>query len=316
MPIILPTGPLLSQLWNIQFDFFSKVRKEKSSMDDQEFARSLILHLYHEVTELMDGIGGSWKTHIRDGQPLKKTQVLGEVVDITKLAWEVAQVFGVTEEEFYQAFIDKSQVVEHRRKSMEFLTMKEQPKTIIFDIDGVLSMYPEAFIDFVNDVTGSHHHISALKSPDDLWMALGMSMEDYQKLKREFWEHDGGETMEPVPCAIETVKRIKSMGFAVVAVTSRNKKDLEKTELATYRWLRQYHLDFDGVYFEQDKARFIKHHIQRPVLVIEDNQVEVSRLHEAGIPSIIVYRPYTDGGVLVDNIPGIIGQMENGNGNS
>ena len=199
---------------------------------------------------------------------------------------------------------------------MEFLNMKEQPKTVIFDIDGVLSMYPEAFIDFVNDVTGSHHHISALKSPDDLWMAMGMSMEDYQRLKREFWEQNGGETMEPVPCAIETVKRIKSMGFAVVAVTSRNKKDLEKTELATYRWLRQYQLDFDGVYFEQDKARFIKHHIQRPVLVIEDNQVEVSRLHEAGIPSIIVYRPYTDGGVLVDNIPGIIGQMENGNGNS
>jgi hypothetical protein len=102
------------------------------------------------------------------------------------------------------------------------------------------------------------------------------------------------------------------MGFAVIAVTSRNKKDLEKMELSTYRWLRQYGLEFDGVYFEQDKARFIKHHIQKPLLVIEDNVIETKRMDEAGIPSIMVHRPYNLGGELIDNIPGIVKTMKGG----
>ena len=285
----------LGKLWKIQEDFYQKIRKEKMEMTDQEFAYSLILHLYHEVTELLDGVGGAWKTHIDDGVALKKSQVLGEVVDITKLAWETAQVFGITEEEFYQAFIDKSQVVENRRKANEFLNSDQGP-TIVFDVDGVLTQYPESFFAFVNDVTGSKYSVNDIKSPDNIWVEMGIPVAEYQKLKSAFWEQNGGEMMPPVAWPADTILYARDLGFKVIAVTSRDKKSLEKMELATYRWLDLWSIDLDGVFFDQDKARFIRRHIKSPCLFIDDNFVEVGRAREAGIESILVRRPYNPDG--------------------
>ena len=299
----------LDELWQVQRDFFDVVRAEKSDLTDQQFCYSLVLHLHHEVTELLDAIGGPWKTHIDDSNILRRPQVLGEVVDITKLAWEVAQVFEVTPDEFRTAFLEKSQVIEERRKSDRFLKSKEQPEMIVFDLDGVLSFYPEWFFRFINWAEGTRFKVEDLKSPDDLWTQIGITIEKYQSLKKKFWESGDASTMPTNADAVDFYMFCKRKGLATVLVTSRDRKGLEKMELDSYKWLKSAGFQFDGVFFDLDKARFIKRHFEHVVMVVEDNAFEVARMKEAGLPAHCLKRPYNKEGETFDDLKDILNKI-------
>ena len=323
---------MLEGMWDAQKKFYEKIRAEKAEMSDQQFCHSLVLHLHKEVSELLDAVGGQWKTHVNEETSIRKSQILMETVDITKLAWEAAIVAGVTPDEFFDAFMMKSTIVEWRRSNERLLNILKltidsaQKKTIVFDFDGVLVYYPEGFLNYVAATlsreeiphTMSLRHsappkqyvtVDQLRSPDDLWTQLNISLEKYQQLKRDFIEAGGLRALEPIKEAFGLIKWMKERGYIVVIVTSRDKSSLEKMELDSYLWLQDHKVDhlIDGIYFTQDKARFIKEHFESVELVIEDNAIEVSRLQEAGLPSVCLMRPYNKSiGVDFDGIYDII----------
>lgn len=282
----------LERMWDAQDTFYQLVRSEKKDLSDQQFCHSIILHLYTEVKELLDAVGGPWKTHVKESTNPRKSQILMETVDVTKLAWEIAIAAGVTEEEFHEAFMQKSLIVENRRHCERFLNHPNQSKTVIFDFDGVLVYYPEGFLDFVKSQTGIEVAIDALRSPDDLWTQLGIPLDKYQELKRQFIEGGGLLSLEPVAEAVKLVEDLRVHGYSVAIVTSRDKAALEKMELDSYRWLLLNDVKVDGIYFTLDKARFVKKHFCDVRMFIDDNPLEVERMKEAGIPAMCLDRPY------------------------
>jgi phosphoglycolate phosphatase-like HAD superfamily hydrolase len=293
----------LTSMWEIQRSFYEIIREEKSHMSDQEFCHAVILHLHNEVSELLDAVGGPWKLHVNESSAIRKSQVLAEAVDITKLTWEVAIAAGVTADEFYDAFMQKSAIVEERRRCESFLKTPEQQKaTVVFDMDGVLVYYPEYFLEFVDKAMLSTpwwpgvKKVEELKSPDDLWTQLGMSLEKYQELKTAFVEDGGLLQLPPVMEALELVDDLRTAGYAVVIVTSRDKSSLEKMELDSYKWLQKYDVRVNGIYFTLDKARFIKKNFNNVTMVVDDHALEVERMKEAGIPAVCLDRPYNRDG--------------------
>ena len=305
---------MLEEMWEAQQRFYRTIRDEKASMTDQEFCHSIVLHLHKEVSELLDAVGGPWKTHVKEATALRKSQILMEVVDIGKLSWEVAIAAGVTAEEYHEAFMQKSLVVEWRRSNEKLLDniKKTKCKVIVFDFDGVIVRYPEGFLDYVASKVEYVKRVEDLTSPDDLWTQLGISLDDYQRLKKDFIENGG---LRKLPAILESFKLldyVKHLGYKIVIVTSRDKSTLEKMELDTYRWVNDHGLDdiIDGVFFSTDKARFIKAHFENVTMVIEDHAFEVRRLREAGMNAVLVDRPYNKDGLKFDEIKVLLGNIE------
>jgi len=131
----------IQKLWDIQSKFFDQVKGMNENMTNEEFCHSLCLHLHAEVSELLEAIGGPWKTHLRKSTEMRKSQVLSEVVDITKLAWEIAIAFGIDSYEFEEKFRLKSRVVKNRLSSEQFL-MENQSPVVVMDFDGVMKEVP------------------------------------------------------------------------------------------------------------------------------------------------------------------------------
>jgi hypothetical protein len=295
---------MLDKMWEAQASFYKKIRAEKSMMSDQEFCHSLVLHLHKEVSELLDAIGGQWKTHVEDKTTTRKSQILMETVDVTKLAWEAAIAAGVTHQEFFDAFMMKSVIVEWRRANQALFNLLKYGNTVVFDFDGVIAHYPEGFLEYVAQKEQIYTTVSGLRSPDDLWTQIGMPLETYTRVKREFVEGGGLRRLTPIYDSIKFMEWLKKRGYLVVIVTSRDKSSLEKMELDSYLWLQDHGVDkiINGIYFTLDKSRFIKEHILKVVVVIEDNAAEVGRLREAGIPAVCLHRPYNPNGERFDEI--------------
>jgi len=274
----------LDRLWSIQQTFYKKVRQEKDDMTDEEFAQALVLHLHVEVSELLDAIGGPWKTHVASCVGPRKSQVLSEVVDIVKLSTEVAMVYGVTSAEFEKAFVDKSRVVDQRRRSEEFLAAKiDYP--VVLDFDGVLSAYPQPFVDFLEEESGTP---IVVDHPDDVWLKANLGIDRYESLKQKYWETNRPLRALEVTCAVLLVQELYDNHVPVVIVTSRDRNYLEATEHATYHWLRQHNVDVDGIYFTNNKAKFIKKNFGHAIVVVDDDADEISRMTEAGLNAVKV----------------------------
>jgi len=274
----------VEHLWSIQEAFYNKVRREKDDMTDEEFAQALVLHLHVEVSELLEAIGGPWKTHVASSSGTKQSQVLSEVVDIVKLSTEIAMVYGVTADEFGSAFVDKSKVVDQRRRSEAFLAAKiDYP--VVLDFDGVLSAYPKPFVDFLVEETGMP---IVVDQPDDVWLKANLGIDKYDRLKQQYWETGRPLKAPAVSCAVAMVQELYDDHIPVVIVTSRDRNYLETTEHSTYQWLRDHGVDVDGIYFTSNKAKFIKKHFENSIVVVDDDADEISRMKLAGLRAVKV----------------------------
>jgi hypothetical protein len=239
--------------------------------------------LHSEVSELLDAVGGPWKTHVSNYDATRKSQVLSEAVDIVKLAMEVAMVYDVGEQEFFKKFLLKSKIVDYRRKSEQFL-MKKVTNPVVFDFDGVLADYPGPFLDFLEPWTGA----IKVDSPDNLWSSTGLDVPLYESLKREYWETSGPLKAPEIACTVRLIRLLKSDNIPVVIVTSRDRNYLENAEHSTYQWLERHDIEVDGVYFTSDKPRFIKKNFSDATIVVDDDEATVSKLEGAGIISKLV----------------------------
>lgn len=278
----------LTEMWEVQEDFYKKVRCDKRKMTDHEFAHSLVLHLHSEGSELLDAVGGPWKTHSSNYEETKKSQVLSEVVDIIKIAMEVSMIYGSTPAEFYDMFMLKSEIVNERRKGEKFL--REGPTNpVVFDFDGVLAAYPKPFLEFLAAELGRP---MSCNGPDDIWMSLGIPLWQYEELKKKYWESEWPARAAEVYPAVSLIKELSDGGIPVVVVTSRDRNYLESAEHSTYQWLFDHFINVDGVYFTSDKARFIKKHFPDAIVAIDDNEVEAARIKKAGINSVLVNSTY------------------------
>jgi len=92
---------------------FKKTIADLSSEELQSYLKDLFIHITVECTEVLNEI--SWKMHKRPNyKQINRHKLIEELVDVDKFHKNFLVILQVTEEEFYNAWIEKSKKVEIR----------------------------------------------------------------------------------------------------------------------------------------------------------------------------------------------------------
>ena len=103
----------LNIIWKIQKSFHEKIKKNYGDLTDEDVGAKYVLHMHSEVNEILEAIGGAWKTY-KVEHPVNKQEVLKECVDLIKLTIGCMCNFDITVDEFFDAFVEKSRIMEER----------------------------------------------------------------------------------------------------------------------------------------------------------------------------------------------------------
>jgi len=113
-------------VWNRQMNFTRRFHDFNRLADDEyrdQLTKNFILHLYPEIGEILDGV--NYKIH-REAKVVDEHAVKMEIVDVFKYVLNLMIAWGITPEELFRLFDEKSSIVEDRYRKL--LKEKERRK--------------------------------------------------------------------------------------------------------------------------------------------------------------------------------------------
>lgn len=213
--------------------------------EQHELARDFGLYLIDEVYEYLHTIGYKRFLSAKEGSRSNRVE---EIVDVLKYAFAICWTEGVTPEELFQAFRDKTQVVDQR-----FTESQLSSKVCGFDIDGVLAEY-------------------------GTW---GPS-------EGEFIETGGVLTLQPLDGAKKVLDWLKSDGWSIVIVTARKRHIYQRLEHDTHEWFAMHEIPYDRILWGYDKMEAIKHTGAAFSFHVEDSLKHAIDVSEGGVPTFLL----------------------------
>lgn len=210
-----------------------------------EYLESLSLMMIHEVMDFMDA--RKYKKHKVHTSPLpRETQIL-ELIDIQKFLMIAALHLDVTPQEWFDAFVSKTMMVEDqwRQDNVVF----EEGRVICCDIDDVLTHYENA--------------------------------------RRREDEPHFYRTLTPKLDNIHTLNYLRKCGFQVVLITSRKAHKSKVIVADTIQWLNRFDVAYDAILWGHDKAENIKARLGnvKPVFAIENSRKHAIDIADSGVPT-------------------------------
>ena len=107
----------LEEIFKMQFDLNKRIGIDTSKMDDDEKIKWVLNYsraLGQENCELVDSVPWKWWAKY---QKFDVHNARGEVVDMLHFLVSLAQVLGMTAEDFYQAYAKKNHINHDRQDS-------------------------------------------------------------------------------------------------------------------------------------------------------------------------------------------------------
>jgi hypothetical protein len=126
--IIKPSHDRLSQIFKLRKDFIDELRVtiptaipdkiDPTSKEGQQYLRDLALHGVEEMFEALQHLK-NWKSHRQTdvGGSFNRAEFLEEVVDAYNYFFALMINLGVTEDEFFEAFLKKHDIIIDRLKT-------------------------------------------------------------------------------------------------------------------------------------------------------------------------------------------------------
>ena len=126
--VIKPTSDRLSQIFELRRLFIEELKitiptamPEKidpTSKEGQQYLRDLALHGVEEMFEALQHLK-NWKTHRQTdvGENFNRDEFLEEIVDAYNYFFALMINLGVTEDEFFEAFLKKHDIIIDRLKT-------------------------------------------------------------------------------------------------------------------------------------------------------------------------------------------------------
>ena len=239
-----------------------------------QVAKDLSLGLYEEVSELSK-IVGHYKAHVLKTPPIEKVNVADGAADVLKYLISIAQLYSVTAEELFQAFVRKSNVVDDRAKG-ERLELERDTKLIIVDVDNVIA-----------DLSGWQSKLNEARG--------GAPMNDrtvqlLESLKEDFYRDGGFLHLPPIDGAADGLKAISEAGWKIVLISARPYWQYKRVYGDTVEWLQKHGMTYDLILFNKDKAEAIYEHIfpARPSYFIEDREKHAKEVAGIGVPVLLL----------------------------
>lgn len=268
-------------MWERQAEtqrFFNLNPEAMDSIAKARTAKDLALGLYEESGELSRD-ATRFKAHLLKHRPVERTNVADEAADVLKYTIAIAQLYGVTAEEMFQAFMRKSDVVEDRARGQR-TELEVSTKLIVSDLDNCFAdmrVWQAKLTEAQGGAPMNDRTVQLLES-----------------LKADMYRGGGFRNMPAIPGAVEASKAIKEMGFKLVLVTARPQWQYKRLYADTLHWLQKCGVVYDNILFEKDKAEAIYEHIfpARPRFFIEDRDKHALEVSGIGVPVLLLDYPH------------------------
>lgn len=241
----------LSDMFGAQRAFMSKFHDldKLSPPEREELTKTLVLSLHGEATSLANCV------NYRDHHPASSavnvslSNLTHEAVDIVRYTLGVLNTWGVSPQEFGEAFIARDNFLNTRQKLSE-RKYSGQP-TVIVDMDDVIVGFRDGFTDWLETQgvyadrnSTEYYYVSSLTGCKDF------NSERYYQTFIE--EHGLRDKLPPNLAAIDVVNRLHDAGFWVQILTARPGNNLTCV-YDTYEWLANNGVKFDRLDFAGEK---------------------------------------------------------------
>lgn len=261
-----------TQIWQRQQRQQQSLGLEPNGMSPlakSRVAKDLSLGLYEEAAELAR-VATRFKVHILNSQPVEKVDIMDEAADVMKYTIALTQLYDITAEEMVEAFMRKSDVVEHKAAGERFQLAEETP-VIMVDMDGCLA-----------DLGCLDEQVEAASS-----------VAEQERIKAEFRRGGGYRFLPPIPNAQQGMARLAALGYKLIILTARPHHHYNRLYADTMEWLAEQNIDYDLLLFGRDKAEVICEHIYpaKPRYFIEDRAKHAMEIADLGITVLLMDNP-------------------------
>jgi len=270
----------VQKMWQRQSKFNANfIREDASEQEKQAYTKDLIIHLEHELHEVLDET--NWKMHKHSSNPVDLHMIREEVVDAFKYLLDIAITWGMTPEQFEHIFNEKSDFVEFRYEMEQKLEeLRDGDRVCAVDIDGVLADYPAYWVDYVEKATGR------VFDGETAWdrkacMEVEISPVMLSHLKDQY-RRSGEERNVPLidDYVPSFMRALKGAGYDVVAISARPAKRYHNLPGDTLYWMTHHGMNVDALFFDDEKHVTITKYVPKLKFIIEDefpNALKVAR---------------------------------------
>jgi hypothetical protein len=187
--------------------------------------------------------------------------------------------------------------VEAQRAREAALELSPVARVVGLDIDGVLADYAGGLLRFLQGRLGRPLAAERLRL-SAVAESLGVPPATYRALKQEFRESGlEGRDADPLPGAVEFVRRLKARGYHVCLLTSRPGHRVRRLVPDTLEWLERHGVPYDACLFDRGKRERLAELVYRDRVVafLEDSPEQAVRIADLGIPVWLRRAPYNAG---------------------
>jgi hypothetical protein len=262
----------LEHLWNVQLDFnrkfyMAKIGKEMEDMTMEEkvfWSKNQLLSIVKEAMEVLDETP-NWKEHRFVNTEFIPSNLYEEIIDVNKFSLGLAQIWGMSFEDYYREYLRKSWVVDQRwTQEHDLKLINKEEKIIGIDIDGVLGEYPEWFLQFVFNETGF-----SFNSLEEVKNNLGSLK--YEQLKSQYRQLGWKATMPACKHASKFTNIIHEKGYKVIILTARPYKEYYTIYPDTLKFLNDNNIYFDAIIWDKEKHLKIIKEFPKMLFMVEDS---------------------------------------------
>lgn len=216
----------------------------------EELTKTFILSLHAEASAMAACI--NYKQHHHHNIKVSTSKLCHETVDVVRYALAALNVWGITSEQFCDAWVSRDQYLRVR----EVLTKVKytgQP-TVIVDVDDVIAGFRDSFTDYLiargipaDRQSAEYYHVASLTGNKDF------NSEIYYQ---DFIESHGlRDNMPAIASTICAINKLHDEGYWIQLLTARP-ADNPTCVYDTYTWLTQtafHRVKFDRIDFASEK---------------------------------------------------------------
>lgn len=284
------------EIYNKQKDFQDIIMSTYKINDKEKFIRDLIIHLNVETSEVLNEI--NWKMHRRELKEINRDKLLHEMVDVIKYALSLPSSYGFSSKEVEDIFIKKSIVVE--KKFQQEIINKDfnnSDKLIGIDMDGVLADYVKTFYKYVKknlkiNYNYNYNEMKSLNLYKEFSKFFNIDEEKIKELKHKYRMSDEKKNMEFFRNSDNFIYALKNMGYKIILLSSRPIDKYPNMFYNTIYSLNKNNIDFDGIYFSEEKEKEILKRFRNIIFFVEDNYENALKISKLGKKVFLLERSY------------------------
>lgn len=253
----------------------------------------LTLQLFEEAGEL-SRIASVHKRHILRLPVVNPHAVAEEIVDVFKTTLCIAQMYGLSADDLFTAFRDKTAAVS-AKATMERTTLENHTKVACFDLDDVIC-----------DLSPWRKELGFA---DERQLTAAQNLDALENMKSQFYQGGRFRKMEPISGAFHALHGFRAAGFKIAIITARPQWQFKRLRSDTVFWLNKHGIPFDLLIFSRNKVEAIHQHISPawPAFFVEDLERNALELAKAGVKVLLYPHPHNSGGTYPENVTRVSG---------